>query len=122
VALRGLLRPGGSLIFADLVWSSNPPKEFLDFLECSEDLYWHQNAATSEFAAAGLVLSDEIVASGESWRAFEEFILEKRLTKAATLPEAEATALRDQANEWFGIYEKYGRHCFGFVAYVAHAP
>lgn len=117
--LRSLTTPRGRVITADLVWTSSPPKEFLDFLGCEESLYWHAKDATAEFADAGLSIVEEVHATPESWREFEESILTSRLKKALTLPPDDGKAMEDKARQWIQIYETFGQHCFGFAACVA---
>lgn len=61
-----LLVPGGTLIFADIVWSAAPPAEFLGFLGVAQDLYWLRTEAEAVFAAAGLTIEAELQASADS--------------------------------------------------------
>lgn len=117
--LRTLATPSGRVLTADLVWTSSPPKDFLDFLGCEEPLYWSAEDATGEFSDAGLSIVEEIHATTESWRAFEESILASRLEKARNLPPDDGKVMEDKARQWFQIYETFGQHCFGFAAYFA---
>lgn len=114
----GNLRPGGSLIFADLVWTMPPPAEFLAFLDISDDLYWHADDSAAVFAAAGLVVTAEVRASSDSWNAYERTILGARQALAHTLTKEQEDTLRLRAENWFEAYERYGQHCLGFAAYV----
>ena len=114
-----LLRPGGTLVFADLIWSSPPPSEFLEFLGCTDDLYWTTETSTAVFARANLGVVAELQASRASWREYEQAVRQGRLALADSLPSEQAQTVRSKAETWFQAYEQYGQHCLGFAACVA---
>jgi cyclopropane fatty-acyl-phospholipid synthase-like methyltransferase len=120
--LSGLLRNDGLLIFADLIWSSTPPQEFLSFLGVPEDFYWSEREEMAPFVAAGLSLQDTLRASPESWRSYEEEVLAGRMTFAKTLPLEQAEQVRERASSWFTAFEQHGCSCLGFGAYIAQKP
>ena len=114
-----LLKANGTLVFADLVWVSPPPQQFLDFLGAPEELYWSADSSSQVFATEDLVLHAELRASVESWEEYERAILAGRLALANTLSVDEGHALRESAHGWFHEYTARGQHCLGFAAYVA---
>jgi cyclopropane fatty-acyl-phospholipid synthase-like methyltransferase len=118
---RELLNSDGLLVFAELVWAAPPPGAFLEFLGCEADLFWSEQDGPSELEMAGYKMLKQVKASAESWRSFEHATLTKRLQQAETLPAANRDAAIARAQEWFGIYEKFGSESFGFVAYLAEA-
>lgn len=114
-----LLRAGGMLILAELIWSSPPPAKFLEFLGTTADHYWPEGSATSVFAQADYRLIEQSHASRASWLEYERAILAGRLALAETLPPDQAQAVRSRAELWFRRFEEHGQHCLGFAAYVA---
>ena len=114
-----LLRPDGTLVFADLIWSSPPPDRFLEFLGYTEDLYWTTETSTAIFAQANLKVTAEFQASRVSWQEYEQAVRQGRLALADSLPSEQAQPVRSRAETWFQAYEQYGQHCLGFAAYVA---
>jgi hypothetical protein len=71
------------------------------------------------FGDAGLKIQHHCTASPESFAEYERQVLAGRLAFAASLPEHEAMALRERAEIWSAMVEQFGKHCFGFEAYVA---
>lgn len=120
--LATMIRLGGTLIFAELMWAAEPPAEFLEFMGATPDSYWNMKEAAYEFAAVGLSITAELRASAESWRRYEDAVRRGRLALAATLPREQGQSLRDRAEAWHRAYLRYGRHCLGFAAYVAQHP
>lgn len=114
-----LLRRGGTLVFADLFWSSSPPNRFLAFLCCTGELYWTKETSTAIFTRANLRVTQELQASHASWRKYEQAVRQGRLAFAESLPLEQARSVRSRAETWFKAYERYGQHCLGFAAYVA---
>ncbi len=114
-----LVRAGGTVVFAELVWSSEPHTDFLGFLGEPRSLYWSEAQASAAFFDAGLVVARTETASRASWCDYETAIHRGRLAFANSLSESEAEQVRIRANDWANAYEQYGQHCLGFVAYVA---
>jgi cyclopropane fatty-acyl-phospholipid synthase-like methyltransferase len=114
-----LLTPGGTLLFADGVWTTEPPQDFLDFLGTDRSTYWLQSDAEAAFATAGLRIERQEVTSASSWQAYEDAIHRGRLRFADTLEAAEATEVRQRTASWTSSWERWGRHCLGFVGVVA---
>jgi len=114
-----LLSAGGTLVFAELVWTEQPPAEFLSYLGIESSYYWHQSEGELVFAQCGLTVLHRCEASSSSWDSYERAVLDGRLKLAASLPFDAAEPLRRRASSWYGAFEKYGRRCFGFNAYVA---
>jgi cyclopropane fatty-acyl-phospholipid synthase-like methyltransferase len=118
-ALRGLLKPSGTLVFADLCWSAKPSPKYLQYLETSEGDYWMVEEAETVFAEAGLKVKVNIVASADSWARYEAGVLRGRLEFAKALPPDQAAEISETSTEWYLAYEEHGRHCLGFSAFVA---
>ncbi len=114
-----LLTPGGVVLFADLVWSAEPPAKFVAFLGMAKADFWMASAAADVFAEAGLVVKHTETAGEESWKNYEDGVMQGRLAFAETLDAAAAEAARNKAAAWAEAYDKFGRHCFGFEAYLA---
>ena len=117
--LQKYVRPGGALIFAELCWSSTPSKEFLEFLGTPESHYWKLLDTEAVSIEAGLSVELVLVATEESWAAYENGFLQGRLNVAKTLPAEEAAQLTANANNWYKAFLEQGRKCLGFVAVVA---
>lgn len=116
-----LVTAEGAVLFADLVWSAEPPEEFLAFLGSGRSNHWQASEAADVFKQSGLVISRVETASPGSWNAYEAGVLQGRLGFADTLGPAEAAEVRGKATAWAEAYEKHGKHCFGFAAYLASA-
>ena len=115
----GLVTLKGTVLFADIVWSAEPPEEFLAFLGTPACNYWDALDAAQVFRKLGLVISHVETASAESWKSYEDGVLQGRLAFAETLGLVEAEEVRTKAITWAEAYEKHGKHCFGFAAYLA---
>jgi 2-polyprenyl-3-methyl-5-hydroxy-6-metoxy-1,4-benzoquinol methylase len=116
---KDLMTPQGVLVFAELVWASEPSEEFLAFLGIESAYYWLASEGESVFAQYGLSIEYESQASASSWEAYERAILNGRLKFAAGLPCDEGDLARNRATTWYASFEKHGRRFFGFNAYVA---
>ena len=116
---RELLNSDGVLVYADLVWTSPPTSEYLSFLGCEEGHYWHRAEGPDVFRQAGLKIDQEIVASTESWLAYEEAVLLGRRRFSESLPDGEKQVVLSNAETWSAMYALHGRACLGFVSYVA---
>ena len=100
---KELMAPGGVFVFAELVWTSEPAEGFLAFLGIE----------------SGLSVEYECEASRSSWESYEQAVLSGRLKLAASLQPKEGEAVRNHATTWYSNFEKHGRRCLGFNAYVA---
>ena len=118
-ALRSHVHPNGTLVFAELSWSAKPPLDFLAFLGMAECDYWAVEASEAAFNEAGLNVELKLVASAESWAAYEEGFLQGRLRFAKSLPAVDAAKLAATANTWHRAFQEQGRHYLGFAAMVA---
>lgn len=116
---KELLAPGGTLVFAELAWTTQPAEEFVSFLGIESAFYWLQSEGQQVFAQCGLSLHYQCEASASSWEDYERAVLEGRLKLAASLSADVAESLRSRACSWHRSFEQYGRLCFGFNAYVA---
>ena len=114
-----LLNPGGTLLFADIVWAAEPATEFVKFLGADRSTFWLQSQAEAAFAAAGLVIREQQVTSATSWQEYEDAIHRGRLRFAETLDAAEADEVRSRAAQWTASWQRWGQHCLGFVGYIA---
>ncbi len=115
----GLMNSGGTLLFADLVWTAEPAPEFLEVLGAERSTFWLQSEAESAFGAAGLRIRRQEVASAASWQAYEDAIHRGRLRFAETLDAPQADDVRARAAAWTAAWQRWGQHCLGFVGYVA---
>jgi cyclopropane fatty-acyl-phospholipid synthase-like methyltransferase len=113
------LNDDGVLLFAEGVWAAEPPPAFLEFLGIDRSLYWPIDAAETVFADAGLAIRRVEVTSESSWLAYEDAIHRGRLRFAQTLDPAEAEEVRARTATWTSAWQRWGRHCLGFVGYVA---
>ena len=116
---KQLLAEGGTLVFAELVWSMPPSDEFLSFLGIDSAYYWQPSQAQQVFAQCGLSIEHQCAASASSWADYERAVLEGRLKPANSLPPEAAEQLRQRANTWYQAYQQHGRLHFDFNAYVA---
>ena len=116
---KQLLTPTGTLVFAELVWVKKPPQEFLDFLGVDESSYWSREDGKGVLERCGLTVHQQVEASDESWRIYEDAVLAGRLRFAETLVRDDSEVVRNQAEAWSTMYELHGSSCLGFVAYVA---
>lgn len=114
-----LLTDAGVLLFAELVWAAEPPREFLDFLGIERSMYWRIEDAERVFERAGLVIRQQEVTSAPSWQAYEDGIHRGRLRFAEKLSASEAAEVRARAANWTSAWQRWGQHCLGFVAYIA---
>jgi SAM-dependent methyltransferase len=117
--LRSLLKPTGTLVFAELNWATKPSADFLNFLQASEEDYWAVEDGENAFAEAGLQVELAIVASADAWRSYETGLLNGKLEFAKSLPTDRAAEIVEAATTWYRAYEAHGRHFLGFSAYVA---
>ena len=116
---RQLTRTGGAVVFADLTWRASPHAAFLSFLGVDDTFYWRSADGRRVFEQSGLEVLHECEASDEAWQAYETAVYAGRLRLADALPAEEAERLRHRAATWFDMFERHGRACFGFNAYVA---
>ncbi|MBT9597090.1 MAG: class I SAM-dependent methyltransferase [Vitreoscilla sp.] len=116
---KELMSPHGVLVFAELVWTSQPPDGFLDFLGIERAYYWLASEGESVFSRCGLSIEHEIEASPSSWESYERAVLDGRLKIAASLPPELGESIRSRATTWYASFELHGRHHLGFNAYVA---
>jgi cyclopropane fatty-acyl-phospholipid synthase-like methyltransferase len=116
---KRLLALNGTLVFAELVWTTQPSEEFLSFLGIEGGYYWLQSDGEQVFAQCGLSVHHQCAASTSSWETYERAVLDGRLKFAASLAADAAESVRSRARAWYGNYEKHGRLYFGFNAYVA---
>ena len=116
---KGLMTPQGVLVFAELVWTSEPAEGFLAFLGIEGAYYWLASESESVFAQCGLSIEYENEASRSSWESYERAVLDGRLELAACLPPEEGESVRNRATTWYANFEMHGRRYLGFNAYVA---
>ncbi len=116
---KRLLSRTGVLVFADLAWRCEPPRDFASFLGVDESFLWLQSDAERVFAESGLSVVHQCQASADSWESYETAVLAGRLRLADAMDSKEGEALRRRATSWFAMYEAYGRACLGFHASVA---
>jgi 2-polyprenyl-3-methyl-5-hydroxy-6-metoxy-1,4-benzoquinol methylase len=116
---KELMTAKGVLVFAELVWTSEPSEGFLAFLETERTYYWLFSEGEAVFAQCGLSVEYESEASRSSWESYEQAVLSGRLKLAAGLRPEEGEAVRNRATTWYANYEKHGRRCLGFNAYLA---
>ena len=116
---KRLLAFNGTLVFAELVWTTQPSEEFLAFLGIDSAYYWLQSGGEQVFAQRGLSLDHQCEASRESWEKYELAVLDGRLKLAASLADDAGESVRSRARVWYANFEKHGRLHFGFNAYVA---
>jgi len=116
---KELMTAEGVLVFAELVWTSEPSEEFLAFLGTERTYYWLSSEGEAVFAQCGLAVEYEVKASRSSWEIYEQAVLSGRLKLAARLRPEEGESIRNRATTWYANYEKHGRRCLGFNAYVA---
>jgi 2-polyprenyl-3-methyl-5-hydroxy-6-metoxy-1,4-benzoquinol methylase len=116
---KELMTPQGVLIFAELVWTSEPSEEFLAFLGIDRNYYWFASEGEAVFSQWCLSVEHESEASRTSWESYEKAVLSGRLKFAASLRPEEGESVRNRATAWYANFEKHGRRCLGFNAYVA---
>lgn len=116
---RDLVTERGLVVFADLVWAAEPPREFLEFLGSDADTFWRREAASRVFDGCGLESVWSCEASAESWDAYEDSVLAGRLAFSDELDPEEGSKLRESAGVWYDAYRRHGRACLGFDAHVA---
>jgi cyclopropane fatty-acyl-phospholipid synthase-like methyltransferase len=116
---KEFMTPEGVLVFAELVWTSEPSEGFLAFLGIERTYYWLASEGEAVFAHCGLSVEYESEASRSSWESYEQAVLSGRLKLAASLRPEEGEAVRNRATTWYANYETHGRRCLGFNAYVA---
>jgi cyclopropane fatty-acyl-phospholipid synthase-like methyltransferase len=116
---KELMAPQGLLVFADLVWNSQPSYAFLEFLEIDSAYYWLASEGKSVFSQCGLFIEHELEASRSSWENYERAVFDGRLRLAASLSPAQGEPIRIRATAWYANFEKHGRQHLGFNAYVA---
>jgi len=114
-----MMNPDGTLLFADMVWTAEPTQEFVEFLGTERSTFWLQSDADAAFATAGLRIRQQEVTSASSWQAYEDAIHRGRLRFADTLDAAEADEVPSRAAKWSAAWERWGKHCLGFVGYIA---
>jgi len=114
-----MMNPNGTLLFADMVWTAEPAHEFLEFLGTDRSTFWLQSDAAVAFATAGMRILRQEVTSASSWRSYEDAIHRGRLRFADTLEAAEADEVRSRATQWSAAWQRWGKHCLGFVGYIA---
>jgi SAM-dependent methyltransferase len=116
---KGLMTSRGVLVFAELVWTTNPSEDFLTFLGIEGTYYWLASEGERVFAQCGLTIEHELEASRSSWASYELAVLDGRLKLAACLPPDQGDAVRKRATTWYANFEEHGRRHLGFKAYVA---
>lgn len=116
---KSLLALNGTLVFAELVWTTQPSEEFLSFLGIDIAYYWLQSGSEQVFAQCGLSIDHQCEASRSSWENYELAVLDGRLKLAASLTDDAGELVRNRARAWYAHFEKHGRVYFGFNAYVA---
>lgn len=116
---KQLMTRNGVLVFAELVWTAAPSQEFLSFLGIDDAYYWPQSGGESAFAQCSLSIKHQCEATTSSWESYEQAVLDGRLKLAASFAADKGEPLRIRANTWYANFEKHGRFCFGFNAYVA---
>lgn len=114
-----MMNPNGTLLFADMVWTAEPSPEFLEVMGADRSTFWLQSDAEAAFATVGLLIRQQEVTSASSWQAYEDAIHRGRLRFADTLDTTEADEVRSRAAKWSAAWQLWGKHCLGFVGYVA---
>ncbi|RVT47490.1 class I SAM-dependent methyltransferase [Rubrivivax albus] len=116
---KTLMGPNGVLVFAELVWKGEPDDDFLSFLGIDRRFLWPASEGIDVLEQVGLSVKYQTAASEFSWETYERAVLNGRLSLAADLPPEDGESVRRSARTWYANFEKHGRHCFGFNAYVA---
>ncbi len=116
---KQLLSRTGVIVFADLAWRCEPPRDFVSFLGVDESFCWIQSDGERVFAESGLSVVHQCQASADSWESYENAVLSGRIRLADAMVGEEGEELRRRATDWFAMYKAYGRDCLGFNAYVA---
>jgi cyclopropane fatty-acyl-phospholipid synthase-like methyltransferase len=118
---RSRLAERGAILFADLMWSSAPPAEFVQFLDVTPEYYWCRDDEEQIFFASGLKITKRVSAAAEDWRRYEDAVYAGRRDYAATLDAKECAAVLSRAEAWKCAFDTMGCQCLGFTAYIAVA-
>jgi cyclopropane fatty-acyl-phospholipid synthase-like methyltransferase len=114
------LKPGGKLLFGEIVWKAQPAKEFLDFLECTEEDQMYPAQILSLAQRNGLFVHKSISCSHEDFEAYELVLRNnvidwcKRNSKDSRAPE-----FARRSDTWWEAREKWARQAFGFEVVLA---
>jgi SAM-dependent methyltransferase len=123
VALRDLVRPGGTLLFGDGYWKRPPEPSYLEAIGAAggELLEHAGNIARAE--ALGLTLVEAAVASDEDLDRYETAHAAALARYIAGQPhDPDAPAIARRANAWRAAYLHWGRGTMGFALYVFRTP
>ena len=118
-ALRGLLRPGGKLVFGDAIWTKTPTVAATSALGGRDDEYLSVDALVSLTKESGFAVAGVDVATQDEWDDFEAgFVgrLERWLESHPT-DHADALGVREQLQDQRDRYLDGYRGVLG-MAYV----
>jgi hypothetical protein len=106
------------MLFGELVWTNDPPEQFLAFLGVPPNHYWFEREAQDVFSALGMQIIMQETASSQAWNDYETAVSEGRLAFAKALG-PEGDAIRQRAEGWSAAYAQWGKYCLGFMATLA---
>jgi ubiquinone/menaquinone biosynthesis C-methylase UbiE len=123
VVLSRLVKPGGLILLGDGYWRTDPPMEYLDFLQCeSSDLLAHQgNIDLAEKHSLSVMLSHKTTTA--EWEKYEDSYAENILNFIKDHPkDPDVGAMKERILPWRDAYLKWGKDSLGFALYLLQKP
>jgi hypothetical protein len=121
IALRRSLKPGGWLLWGDVVWRTEPPAPLRQITEVT-NLYTDDAGWRAAAAAAGFEVLDGRISPQEVFDAYAGDSVAAARAWLEAHPEApEATSIRLNADRVQAIME-FGRDYIGFGLYLLRNP
>lgn len=117
---KNLLKPGGKLLFGEIVWKAPPSKEFLEFLECGEQDQMYTSQLFDLVQSGGFLIERTASCLETDFDNYENEL--KKAVETWTMSNAThpmATEFRKRSESWSEAREKWARNAFGFEVIIA---
>jgi cyclopropane fatty-acyl-phospholipid synthase-like methyltransferase len=117
---RKFLKPRGKLLFGEIVWKSRPSREFLEFLDCSEQ---DQMTPAQLFELArecGLSIDRSATCSESDFDAYENELKSAiNVWTKSNVAHPMSAQFVERSQVWTEAREKWARSSFGFEVFIA---
>ncbi len=118
-ALKGLVRPGGSLLVGEGFWRQPPAAEYLAVIGGTPDELTDHQGNLAIAVEEELVLVETIVSTEEDWDLYEGMYaraVERYVREHPDDPDA--AEMRERIARWQDAYFRWGRQTLGFALYL----
>lgn len=122
-ALIGMVRPGGWVIVGEPYWRKQPPKDYLEALECASEDFGSHSANAEAGERLGMELVHTIASSQDDWDIYEglQWLAADEYARTHH-DDPDLREVGERVNRGKAAYLRWGRDTLGWAIYVFRAP